>query len=1014
MAGTNGNGQAAPPKITINSLEDLSKLHAAEMAGRQATRQDMVRKALSLTNNLGGADLVRGNLLNFLLDGPRDIDAECGYPPWLTPDHYRFMYDREGIARRVVDCEPEETWSMDPALFESDDPETETKFEGAWNELAEQYNVWHYLQRIDVLSGIGQFGVLFLGIDDGRDMREPVDGVNDDGSIEPGTAHKLLYLRTFDESVVFVKVREIDPASPRYSMPKMYTVQFRDYPNWGVQAGEIIARDIHWSRVIHVADNRKMSEVYGIPRMQPVYNRLYDLRKIYSSSGEAFWKGAFPGLAFEVNPELADQGVELDTKSIREEMERFQNGTQRYLAITGVSAKSLPPEIVDPMGTAETHLKAIAIAKDIPYRVLFGSEEAVLAGNQDSRKWNKKIARRQAKYCNPLLIRPFVDRLIGMGVLPPPKTPYQIEWPDLNAPTDEDKANIASLETQAMAAYVQGGVSSLMAPREYLTHVLEYDPGEADAILEASTEFAGDEDEPLSIAGQTAMQMEQMEAEAALAPQPAAGGTAGGKGGKGGAGGKPAAKGGRKGAKKQNTRPTRNEAGLVENAWNVNPPEEYYSIGHPSPGRPANASLWALHEGKIHTADVNGGEHGLDHGYAFAPEELHTYGRIDHDQKKISMLGDERRSAYAARLLAKKYPDYTIHHFGPAGAEIPREPVENTGAGGPRGDSEGMETNAAHPAEQILRNPDKPALQALLDTVHAHNEERNFEYSPLKIVLRGAASADGSVHHWGSSFDHDHSDLKQGDKSLENHLYVTTAGQIARIGRSGGLEPAPVPGIGSKLKPVKALVANAEEERIKDASSTIMHNPDKGSLQALFDTVHHGMVMSGSINPSRPDPYDAVLRGAVSRGGERHVWGNAVRFEHEELKDAAHAINPRPELRTHVYASPDGQIWKLGPRMERQSVDVPGIGNKLKPARAMVANVEPSRKHGRDAQDDADEDADEDDLNRNPGANPDNGDASWTPNLAREGVKHPVEYDHIILPSINEAGEPDEPEETEI
>lgn len=478
-------------------------------------RVSRVAQAISMVQNLSSTDgFIRSSYFRFLLDGPKDIDGECGYPIWLTPDHYRIMYDREGIAARVVNCEPEETWAMDPIVFDDDDPEKDTAFEQAWDGIETSFNIWHYLQRADALSGIGQFGILLLGIDDGKDLREPVEGINDDGTVDEGNKYSLLYLRPFDESVVFVKVRETDTTNPRYSLPKIYTVQFRDYPNWGVQAGEVIARDIHWTRVIHLADNRKMSEVYGIPRMQQVYNRLVDLRKVYATSGEAFWKGGFPGLAFEVNPEVAEQGIPLDKESIRKEFEAFSNGTQRYLATEGVTTKTLPPMVVDPTPTVEVLLKAIAICKGVPFRVLFGSEEAKLAGTQDTRAWNKRLGKRQEKYVSPMVIRPFIDRLIAMGVLPETDE-YFVEWPDLNAPTDKDKADIALTETQAMAAYVTSSVSMLMPPREYFTHVLGYTPDEADAIIEALNEYVTDEDEPLSQAGQDSHAQDQAEQQAA-------------------------------------------------------------------------------------------------------------------------------------------------------------------------------------------------------------------------------------------------------------------------------------------------------------------------------------------------------------------------------------------------------------------------------------------------------------------------------------------------------------------
>lgn len=494
-------GTQGTKRIVINSLDQLNLLHREEHEGQSVLRaqrlSEMFARNLAvqkgtdgkmLVQNLGAGDMLRTEFLRFLLDGPRDIDAECGYPNWLTPDHYRIMYDREGIARRVVECEPEETWAMDPELYETEDATIDTPFEEAWDDFNKKHNAWHYLQRIDCLSGIGQFGILLLGVNDGKPLNEPVDGINDDGTYEDGLQLDMLYMRPFSEEVVFVKLRQTDTTNRRYGMPLMYTIHFRDFPNWGIQAGEIVARDVHWSRVIHVADNRKMSEIYGTPRMQTVWNRLYDLRKIYSSSGEAFWKGGFPGLAFEVNPDLVDQGIEIDAESVREEFQKYANGLQRYLAVTGVTTKSLQPTISDPTGTVETHLKAIAISKGIPFRVLFGSEEGQLAGSQDHRVWNKRLAKRQSKYVNPMIIRPFIDRLIAFGILPKPEE-YFIDWPDLNTLSDTEKAQVASTRTQAMSTYAMGQASGLVPPRAYLHKELGYTMEEIDQMAEEAAEM---------------------------------------------------------------------------------------------------------------------------------------------------------------------------------------------------------------------------------------------------------------------------------------------------------------------------------------------------------------------------------------------------------------------------------------------------------------------------------------------------------------------------------------------
>ncbi|GAH57202.1 unnamed protein product, partial [marine sediment metagenome] len=171
--------------------------------------------------------------------------------------------------------------------------------------------------------------------------------------------------------------------------------------------------------------------------------------------------------------------------TLREEFENYSQGLQRYLAIAGVKAKSLSPQVADPKGHIEAQVKMIAISLGIPYRIFIGTEEAKLASVQDMETWNKRVAKRQEGYVTPMLIRSLVDRLMIYGVLPEIEE-YFIDWPDLNIPSDKDKAEVAKLKTEAMSKYVQAGVDGLIAPREFLTMILDMTGDEADAIEKAT------------------------------------------------------------------------------------------------------------------------------------------------------------------------------------------------------------------------------------------------------------------------------------------------------------------------------------------------------------------------------------------------------------------------------------------------------------------------------------------------------------------------------------------------
>lgn len=455
----------------------------------------------ALTGLIMNSMTTRAQLMTAILDPRRDINKECGYPDVIDPAQYRLMYDREGIAKRVVNIMPEESWAVDPEVTDDQGSADETEFDKTLKTLVQEQHLWHYLERVDKLSGIGHFGVLLIGLDDGKHLHEPVDGFMDPAATGetitsapqqlpaqtvPDTPRDLnvIYLRAFDESFVDVSRYDTNINSPRYNLPVIYRLRFADnkHNHTGAPQNETTL-DVHWSRVIHIADNREVGEVFGVPRMRDVYNRLHDIRKIMAGSGEMFWKGGFPGYAFTVDPDL---DAELDKTGLRQEFDNYQNGLQRYLALEGVQATSLEVQVADPSTHFKAHMQYCAISKGIPWRIFAGSEEAKLAGAQDDKSWNKRIMRRNDKYLTPLVVRATIDRLIQYGAVAAPKTEdgYDVTWPDLNALGDAEKAEIAAKQTDALSKYVAGQVHALIEPEDYLTTILGFDKDEVQTMLE--------------------------------------------------------------------------------------------------------------------------------------------------------------------------------------------------------------------------------------------------------------------------------------------------------------------------------------------------------------------------------------------------------------------------------------------------------------------------------------------------------------------------------------------------
>jgi hypothetical protein len=233
-----------------------------------------------------------------------------------------------------------------------------------------------------------------------------------------------------------------------------------------------------------------MSEVYGTPRMKSVYNRLLDVRKILGGSAEMFWRGAFPGLSFEID---GDTDTELDTDSLKDTIESYVQGLSRYLALQGTSVKSLAPQVASPSNHLDVQLQSIAISLAIPKRILFGSEQAELASSQDSKTWNRRVMQRQNGYLSQMIIRPFIDRLIALGVLPEP-TEYMIDWPDLNSMSDMERAEVGDKWAQALSKYVAGDIVQMVPASQFLSIFCGMDVEDINQIREAMEEQAAEEE----------------------------------------------------------------------------------------------------------------------------------------------------------------------------------------------------------------------------------------------------------------------------------------------------------------------------------------------------------------------------------------------------------------------------------------------------------------------------------------------------------------------------------------
>ena len=405
------------------------------------------------------SQLISGNIvsraemaarLGYQYGTDRDVYQALGYPTIIEYKDYASRYARQDIAKAIIDKPVDATWRGGFTLLEADDDQ-DTLLEKEYALLEDQLSLTSKFIRLDKLTGIGQYGILLLGLDDVQKQEDWKSPVN-------SGKRKLLYAKPLGEGSCEIKQYNDDAANERYGLPQMYDVTL-SHPT---QKSTSQIR-VHWSRLIHIVDGSLESEILGNSRLQGVYNRLMDLEKLTGGSAEMFWRGARPGYQGKVDPEFTLTQEQID--GLQNQIDEYEHNLRRFLINEGVDLKELAMQVADPQNHVDIQIQMISAVTGIPKRILTGSERGELASTQDRDNWLSLIESRRTAFAGPCIIRQFVDRCVKYGILSPAgKEGYSIQWNPLFEESDKDKAAVGSIRATALKEYATNPQAEMIVP----------------------------------------------------------------------------------------------------------------------------------------------------------------------------------------------------------------------------------------------------------------------------------------------------------------------------------------------------------------------------------------------------------------------------------------------------------------------------------------------------------------------------------------------------------------------
>lgn len=368
--------------------------------------------------------------------GKRNYYEAFGYQPVLQFADYLAKYQRQDVAKRIIDAPASGLWGKPPVISSTDET-----FNEAWKTVVKRTKFWTQIDKLDRLTALGEFAVLVFGFDDGALLDKPVKG---------NRSRNLLYLQPYSQGSVTSINWVSDPLNARFGKADLYQITMSDLTTSDTIRRPVFSATsfwVHHSRTIHSVQNALESEVVGLPALAPVFNLLDDLLKVTGSSAEVYWLNARQGMQIDIDKEMELDAE--DEKALSAEIDEFIHQLRRVIRTRGTKVNPLTTEVPSPTAMFDAIIDLIGAATGIPRSVLLGSEISSSSSEQDRNNWSQLIEYRQQQYGEEQVLIPIIDKLQAFGILP--QSPYTIEWPDPFAMSPLERAQVMAQQARAIA-----------------------------------------------------------------------------------------------------------------------------------------------------------------------------------------------------------------------------------------------------------------------------------------------------------------------------------------------------------------------------------------------------------------------------------------------------------------------------------------------------------------------------------------------------------------------------------